>query len=187
MGAILGLALFRPESAHTFQGSTIDPPTPAANFSLTSHNGEVYRLEDQRGKVLLLFFGYTNCPDVCPTTLAEFSQIRQKLGERAGEVEFLFLTVDPKRDTVQRLKDYLPVFGGGITGLTGNQSEMEAVWQAYGVFRAEVDGDSPAGYLMDHSSRVYAIDRQGRIRVTYMFASTPEAMYQDILYLLDEN
>ncbi len=178
-----GVFLTRP---YQFMGSKIDPPAAAADFTLTDQNGQPYHLSDQAGKVVLIFFGYTNCPDICPTTLAEFKQVREQLGEQASEVEFVFVTIDPERDTSERLAGYLPVFGDGITGLTGSLEEMEGVWKDYYVFRNKVETDSAAGYLMEHSTRTYAIDRNGDLRVTYLFGTTPESILRDTRYLLSE-
>lgn len=171
---------------YQFKGSKIDPPAPAADFSLVNQHGEIYTLGEARGKVVLLFFGYTHCPDICPTTLAEFKQVREELGERAEEVDFLFITIDPERDTSERLAQYMPVFGDWLHGLTGTMDDLQPVYQKYGVVRNKVESDSAAGYLMEHSTRTYVIDRNGRIRATYLFGTTTDSMVQDTLYLLRE-
>ena len=134
----------------------------------------------------MIFFGYTNCPDICPTTLADFKQIYEKLGERADDVVFLFVTIDPERDTPDRLAKYLPVFGEGIIGLSGSEDELTPVWKDFGVYRSKVDSDSAAGYLMDHSTRVYGLDKDGNIRVTYPFGSPLDSYIKDVNYLLNE-
>jgi len=181
---VVGTALLaRP---YQFLGSKIDPPLPASDFTLTDQNGNPYHLADYQGKIVLVFFGYTNCPDVCPTTLAEFKQVREMLGEDADQVEFLFVTVDPERDTAERLAAYLPTFGEGIRGLTGTPEELEPVWKDYGVYWKKVESDSAAGYLMEHSTRTYAIDRSGNIRVTYLFGTQPGSILRDTQYLLSE-
>lgn len=171
---------------YQFKGSKIDPPAPAGEIALTDQHGEEYVLSEARGKVVLVFFGYTHCPDVCPTTLAEFKRVHEMLGERVDEVDFLFVTIDPERDTAARLAEYLPVFGDWVHGLTGSEGELEPVWKRYGVIRNKVESDSAAGYLMEHSTRTYAIDGNGNIRATYLFGTTPESLLQDTLYLLGE-
>lgn len=171
---------------YQFMGSKIDPPLPAPDFTLTDQSGSPYHLAEHRGNVVLVFFGYTNCPDVCPTTLAEFKQVHESLGEQAGQVEFLFVTVDPERDTVERLAAYLPTFGAGIRGLTGTSADLEPVWKGYNIYVNKVESDSAAGYLMEHSTRTYAIDREGNIRVTYLFGTEPGSILRDTQYLLGE-
>lgn len=185
-GAVLILVMGLVARPYQFLGSKIDPPLPAPDFSLTDQAGNAYHLAEHRGHVVLVFFGYTNCPDVCPTTLAEFKQVREQLGEEAEQVEFLFVTIDPERDTAERLAAYLPTFGAGIRGLTGTEAELETVWKAYNVYRNKVESDSAAGYLMEHSTRTYAIDRNGDIRVTYLFGTEPGSILRDTKYLLVE-
>lgn len=172
---------------YQFMGSKIDPPAPAGDFSLTDQHGDTYSLAAAQGKVVLVFFGYTHCPDVCPTTLAEFKQVHEKLGERAEQVDFVFVTIDPERDTSERLAQYLPVFGDWVYGLTGTMDELQPVYQKFGVVRNKVESGSAAGYLMEHSTRTYLIDRGGNIRATYLFGTTPDSMLQDTLYLLKES
>jgi protein SCO1/2 len=169
---------------YEFRGSLIDPPAPAADFTLQDQHQHPYTLSDQKGKVVLLFFGYTNCPDVCPVTLAHFKQIKADLGEQAGEVQFVFITVDPERDTAERLKDYLPNFDPGFIGLTGSRADLEPVWKNYGVYQARQETGSAAGYLVDHTARTYLIDRQGNWRLTYPFEMEKDAILSDVRFLI---
>ncbi|MFM8319829.1 MAG: SCO family protein, partial [Chloroflexota bacterium] len=171
---------------YTYQGVVIDPPAPAPDFSLTDQHGADYRLSAHSGKVRLIFFGYTNCPDVCPITLSEFKRIKARLGERAGQVEFIFITVDPERDTVERLEGFMNNFDPSFIGLTGSPEALEQVWKAYGVYHQKQEVGSAAGYLVDHSSRTYAIDAQGRWRINYPFGMEPEKIAEDIAHLLAE-
>src|SRR3972149_9089604 len=131
LGAILGTELFARPSV--FQGSLIVPSVPAQDFTFTDQYGQPFELSDQQGKVILMFFGYTNCPDVCPLTLADFKQLKSQLGEAAEQVSFVFITVDPERDTQERIKEYLANFDPAIVGLTGEHHELEHIWQDYGV------------------------------------------------------
>src|SRR5512135_226101 len=124
VGILIGLALVLGgwgiyKVSYRFHGSVIDPPVRAADFSLIDQNGASYRLSDQKGKTVLLFFGYTHCPDECPGTLAQFKQIKQLLGKKADQVEFAMITVDPERDTVGQLRNYVPGFDPSFIGLTG--------------------------------------------------------------------
>ena len=185
---ILGLAVFIAATAltkpYTFKGSKIEPMT-APDFELTDAEGNSFRLSEHRGKVVLMFFGYTNCPDVCPTTLVEFKQVRKMLGERADQVVFLFITVDPDRDTPERLGEYVTSFEPAVIGLTGEMAALEKVWADYYVTREVQKEESAAGYLMAHSTRTYIIDREGMLRATYFFGSEPESIVQDTRYLLE--
>jgi len=171
---------------YTYQGSLIDPPVQASDFMLRDQHGEYFRLSDQKGKVVLIFFGYTHCPDVCPVTLSEFKQIKGKLGEGADEVVFVFVTVDPERDTPQVLGSYLVNFDPEIIGLSGDPSELQQVFADYGVYAAKQETGSAAGYLVDHTARVYAIDTQGNWRLTYPFGMEVEKIFQDVRHLLRE-
>jgi protein SCO1/2 len=121
---------------YTYRGVQIDPPAPAADFTLTDQKNQPFQLSNQRGKVALLFFGYAHCPDVCPVTLSIFSQVRKSLGPQADEVSFVFVTVDPERDTPEALGKYLANFSAPLTGLTGSRAELEPVWKSYGVYQA---------------------------------------------------
>jgi protein SCO1/2 len=190
IGVVIGLALTLAagwlylDQNYTYKGALIDPPAPAADFVLNDQHGEPFRLSDQRGKVVLIFFGYTHCPDVCPVTLSEYKQIKASLGEKADQVRFVFISVDPERDTRQRVGDYVANFDPGITGLTGERLALEPVWKSYGVYAARQELGSAAGYLVDHSARMYLIDPQGNWRLNYAFGMDANGIVQDILHLL---
>lgn len=172
------------ERPYSFQGSLIDPPAPATDFKLTDQHKQSWRLADQSGKLVLLFFGYTYCPDVCPITLTEFKRIHEALGEQAGEVRFVFVTVDPQRDTPERMAEHLSRFSPAITGLTGSPEALQAVYQAYGVYQQAQERGSAGGYLVDHTARIYLIDADGNWRLTYPFEIGAEAILSDIQYLM---
>jgi protein SCO1 len=171
---------------YSFEGTNYDPPKQITDFTLVDYAGQPYRLSDQKGKVVLLFFGYTNCPDICPTTLAEFRKVREGLGERAERVEFIFITLDPERDTPERMAEYLPVFDAKIVGLTGEMDELGEVWRDFGAYRQIVDAGSASGYLLDHSTRAYALDTQGRLQVSYLFGTPVVSIVKDVDYLLKQ-
>lgn len=171
---------------YTFHGSVINPPIPAEDFVLTDQHGQPFRLSDQIGSVVLLFFGYTSCPDVCPTTLAKFKQVHTQLGDQADRVRFVLVTVDPERDTAERLRNYLGAFNSSFVGLTGTTAELEAVWQKYGVYREKVGGASATGYVVDHSTSTYLVDAQGRLRLTHPYGLTADDLSQDVRYLVKE-
>ncbi|MFN2214833.1 MAG: SCO family protein [Anaerolineales bacterium] len=172
---------------YTFQGSLIEPAVPAPQFELTDMNGNPFQLNQLEDQVAVMFFGYTSCPDVCPVTLTEFLQIRSKLGQAAAHVSFVFITVDPERDTAERMRKYLTNFDPEIIGLTGERSELEPVWVDYGVYQARVEGSSDENYLVDHSSRVYVIDRDGNLRLTYLFGTDSKLITDDIRHLVSQD
>ncbi len=180
----LGLwqALSRPPA---FRGALLEPVQPAPPLQLQSATGEPFRLADYRGKVVLLFFGYTSCPDVCPTTLAEMRRLYHNL-ERPADVQIVFVTVDPARDTPERLATYVQRFDPSFLALTGTQDALQAVWDAYGVYREEQEVDSAAGYLVAHTARVYAIDKAGNLRLTFAFGTSAEDIEHDVKILLQE-
>jgi protein SCO1/2 len=164
----------------------LEPPIPAPEIALVDGRGQPFRLSDLRGKVVALFFGYTTCPDVCPGTLAELRQIRRDLGPQASDLQVVFISVDPRRDTPQRVQEYVSRFDPSFIGLTGDESALQPTWEAYGVFREEVETDSAAGYLVNHSARTYLIDRTGYLRLTMNFGTSIDDVRHDILILLEE-
>jgi len=191
IGVVLGLALvlvgwYVMDQNYTYQGVLIDPPARAADFELTDQHGQPFRLSDQKGKIVLIFFGYTNCPDVCPVTLSEFRQIKEQLRDQADQVEFVYITVDPERDTVERLGQYMTNFDPEFYGLTGEMNDLEEVWTSYGVYRAKQEMGSAAGYLMDHTARTYLIDQQSNWHLNYPFGMEVEKIVADIRHLLNE-
>jgi protein SCO1 len=153
---------------------------------LSSTQGGDYRLSEQQGKLVLIFFGYTSCPDVCPITVSEMRLLRSRLGDRADNVDFVYITVDPARDTLDQMTNYLNVFDPAIIGLTGTEEELEPVWAPYGVWREIEEGATAAGYLVGHSSRLYLIDRSNRLRATYPFGTPVEDIEADLRHLLKE-
>ena len=170
--------------SYQFKGTEYPDPQQSPDFELTSTDGERFRLSDQQGQIVLMFFGYTSCPDVCPTTLAEANQILRGLGEDADQVEFLFITVDPERDTAEVLDTYVTAFHPAITGLSGTPDELSAVRQDYGVFaEKEVLENSAAGYVVNHTARIFLVDAEGQLRLSYSFGTPPEDILADIRHL----
>ena len=184
--ATIGAAWFFMDQNYTYQGVLIDPPAQATDFSLKDQYGNTFRLSEQRGEVVLIFFGYTNCPDVCPVTLSEFKRIKADLGDQADRVRFVFITVDPERDTQERMQTYMNNFDSTFIGLSGERTELEPIWKAYGVYQDRQDLGSAAGYLVDHSAIIYVIDQQGRWRLDYTFGMEVEKITKDLQYLLRE-
>lgn len=173
------------QKPYTFRGALIEPPAPAADFELRDAPGNSFRLSDQKGKIVLLFFGYTSCPDVCPTTLADYKQIHKRLGDGAKQVEFVMITVDPERDTPEKVAQYVDYFNPNFMGLSGDAKELQAIYEAYGVFVEKEDSGSSAGYLVSHNPSIFVIDQEGNLRLTFPFGMTAEDMAGDIRHLLN--
>jgi protein SCO1 len=182
VGLAVGLALIggwafsQPYQMH---GSVIDPLQPAPDFSLGD-----YHLGSEQGKVVVLFFGYTSCADVCPATLNEMKQILNRLGDQAGRVQMVFVTVDPAVDTQEKMNGYTAGFDSRIIGLTGSQEALNAVWQKYGVVVQRTSDGSVDDAAFEHTSRIYVIDRQGRLHVTYTSDTSQDDLLADLKYLI---
>ncbi|MCB0217181.1 MAG: SCO family protein [Chloroflexi bacterium] len=176
--------------ASPLRGFALEPPRPAPDFTLIDPEGQPFRLAQSQGEARLLFFGYTECPDVCPQTLTRLAAGLRALGPRAERARVIFISVDPERDTPERIGRYVAGFHPRITGLTGELATLEAVAADYGV---AFEKDPPAGaaagvgdYQMLHSATVFLIDPAGRIRATYL-EPLPEDLAQDLGWLLDED
>ena len=185
---LLTLGVFLFGKVEAFRGTTYVEPYPqAAEIALSRADGTSFQLSGMRGKVVLLFFGYTSCPDVCPTTLAELNQALMKLDEEdANRVQVVFITVDPERDTPERTQTYVNNFNSNFIGLSGTESELSAVWNGYGVFRQIVEGSSAAGYLVDHTARVTLIDEDGNLRISFGFDTPVDDIVHDLKLILKE-
>jgi protein SCO1/2 len=153
-------------------------------FALTDHNGKPRTLADFRGKVVLMFFGYTQCPDVCPTTMAEMSAVMKDLGPAADKVQVLFVTLDPERDTQPLLAQYVPAFDKRFLGLYGTAGQTAAVAKEFKIFYAKVPGSAPGSYTLDHTAGTYVFDRQGKLRLFVRNGQDPKAIVHDIRQLL---
>lgn len=192
LGLVLGLLLtvgawFVSDARYVYNGVLIDPPARAQDFELTDQQNQPYRLSDQRGKVVLIFFGYSNCPDVCPITLNEFSNVKKQLGDKASQVAFVMVTVDPERDSTDQLKSLLDRVDPDFKGLTGDLATLETVWKNYGVFREQQVIEGSLGYLVDHSARIYLIDKNGDWRLNYPFGMEASQIVEDLEHLLRES
>jgi protein SCO1 len=180
----LGVFLFAPPAG--LRGATYDEPyPPAPEIELVRENGSEFRLSEMRGKVILLFFGYTSCPDVCPTTMAELKTALDQIGEeKAPNVKVVLVTVDPQRDTPQRVQEYVNHFSQDFIGLSGSEAELAKIWNDYGVFRQVVDEVSPTVYDIDHTARVTLIDQEGNLRSSYNTETPVEDIVHDLKLLL---
>ena len=182
---LLLLALLCAAAAPAFRTGVLEPPSPAADFTLQSDTGKPVHLHDWRGQVVLLYFGYTGCPDVCPTTLSELAEVKKQLGPAGQRLQVAFVTVDPERDTAQRLHVYVQAFDRSFVGLTGTKATLAAVWKAYGVYvqSHRVPG-SKTGYLVDHSATTFVIDPEGRLRLAISFQTPVDDIRHDLQLLL---
>lgn len=182
--ALLALALVAAGPAGEFRGGVLDPPRPAPDFTLRTPEGREFRLGAQRGRVVALTFGYSLCPDICPTTLAELARARAALGDRARGVQVAFVTVDPERDSPERLRAFTAVFDRTFVGLTGTPEQLERVRQAYGVTARKRVVAGTSAVVIDHSALVYLIDPEGRLRVMFPFGASADDIAHDIGLLL---
>jgi len=158
----------------------------AQAMSMSDVDGQVRSLADFRGKVTVVFFGYTQCPDVCPTTLAELAQVKQSLGPAGDDVQGVFVTVDPARDTADLLRAYVASFDPSFVALRGDDDQTRATAKAFKVFYAKREGSTPTSYTMDHTAGSYVYDRQGRVRLFTRYGTGPEALAHDLKILLAE-
>lgn len=170
---------------YQFHGTVLDPPNRAPNFVLADQDGATFQLQDQRGKIVLLYFGFTSCPDICPTTLADLAATRQRLGDDAKQIQVVLITVDPERDTQQRLKRYVSLFDTSFIGLRGTQEQMAPIMKDYGVSATKRPlPDSALGYTVDHSAFVYVIDQAGMWREQFAHGAAIDDMTNDLRYLI---
>jgi protein SCO1 len=170
------------------RGSVIEPPLPAPEIQLSDQNGQPFRLADHRGKVVLLFFGYAYCPDVCPATMAELRAARSMLTpEEAERVQVVFITVDPGRDTPLLIQEYVTRYDPTFLGLSGSEEELAVVWKAYGVFRELGTPNDLGNYVVSHTARVYGVDINGNLRLSFAFGAPPEDVANDLRILLKES
>ena len=171
----------------SFKAVDITGAEYARELSLTDADGQRRTLADFKGKVTLVFFGYTQCPDVCPTTLAELAAVKRDLGKDGERVQGVFVSVDPERDTPEILKAYMGSFGPGFVALRGTPEETQAAARTFKVFFAKVPGRSEGSYTVDHTAGTYVFDAQGRVRLFVRYGSGAEALRHDLQLLLAED
>lgn len=169
-----------------FRGVDISEVEYARDIPLPDHNGQQRSLKDFRGKVVVVFFGYTQCPDVCPTTMQEMAEVKKLLGPDGDRLQSIFVTVDPERDTPDMLKAYMGNFDPSFLALRGTPEQTAAVAKDFKIYFKKVDGKTPTSYTMDHSAGSYIYDTQGRLRVYYRYGSGVEALAADVRTLLKE-
>lgn len=167
-----------------FQNTDVTGLDYAKDFALTDHNGKLRTLADFKGKVVAIFFGYTQCPDVCPTTMTEMANVMKQLGPLSDKVQVLFVTVDPERDTQALLSKYVPAFDPRFLGLRGDAAATEKVAKEFRVFYQKVPGKEPGSYTMDHTAGTYVFDPQGRIRLFIRNGQDTASIAHDVKLLL---
>lgn len=167
-----------------FRSTDITGADYGKTLALIDHHGKARRLEDFRGKAVVLFFGFANCPDVCPTTLADMAQVVRELGKDGERVQVLFVTVDPERDTREVLAKYVPAFNPGFLGLRGDLEATRAAAKEFKVYFEKRPAETPGSYSVDHSAQAYVIDPQGRLRLFVRHERIAEDLAPDLRMLL---
>lgn len=194
-GLFLGLAIGMgilffvgvwPFGPRELNGTVIQSPQPVNNFTLTGPGEEPVSLRDFRGQVVMLYFGYTYCPDVCPATMSELGKMQKALGKKGEDVQVIMVSIDPERDTPAQLQKYVHHFHPSFIGLTGAESELLAATTPLGIYYQRQEGSVESGYLFDHTASVVAIDKKGYLRLVYPFGVTGADMAEDIRYLIRE-
>jgi protein SCO1/2 len=193
--ALLPAALAACTATHEWSGAPVDPPAPAPALALTGAGGRPFDLASERGKVVLVFFGYTRCPDVCPTTLADWSKARRALGADTAQVRFVFVSVDTERDPPDSAAAYARRFDPAFVGLGGTPQQMDAVRSAWGVaatpetpqadpHAAHGAGDGATTTMISHTPRTFVIDPEGRLRLLFAPDVRPDGVVADVRALL---
>ena len=172
------------ESKPTFNAVDITGADYAKDFSLTDASGRVRTMADFKGKVVVLFFGYAQCPDVCPTTMTEMAQVKQQLGSDGDKLQVVFVTVDPERDTAEVMKAYMGAFDPSFVALIPTAEQLPALAKDFKVYYKKVEGKTPTSYAMDHSAASYIYDPQGRLRLYARYGAGVPPMVADIKALL---
>lgn len=169
-----------------FQGIDITGADYAQNFDLTDHNGQRRTMADFKGKVVVVFFGFTQCPDVCPTSMAEMAQAKALLGDDGHRMQGLFISVDPERDTPEVMREYMASFDPSFLALYTDLDKLPDVAKSFKVYYKKVDGPTPTSYTMDHSAGSYVFDTTGRLRLYHRYNSGAQGLASDLKRLLAE-
>jgi protein SCO1/2 len=187
--AALGLALLAScgQDGPKFRSTDITGADFGKELSLSGHDGKPRTLADFRGRLVVLFFGYTHCPDICPTTLADMAAVMKALGPDSGRVQVLFVTVDPERDTAEILAKYVPAFDARFLGLTGDPAAIQRAAREFKIFYEKRQGGAPGAYTVDHSGQSYVLDTQGRLRLLVRHDRLAQDLAEDLRTLLKES
>ncbi len=174
------------EKKQSFSGIDLTGADYARDFALTDHNGQPRSIKDFAGKVVVLFFGYTQCPDVCPTSMAELAEVKKLLGKDGERLQGLFVSVDPQRDTPAVLKAYMGNFDPTFLALYTTPEKLEALAKDYKMYFKKVEGKTPTSYTMDHSAGSYVYDTQGKLRLYTRYGTGAQPLAADIRLLLQQ-
>lgn len=180
LGLTAGFYFFRP---HTFHGTVIQSPERSFDFTLTGAQGDVSP-SDFRGKIVLLYFGYTFCPDICPGTLGNVAQALRDMGAKADEVQLIMVSLDPERDTPEKLAEYMKHFHPSFIGVTGPKEQLDEVASLYGIYYQKTEGSNATGYLIDHTATLLVLDREGFLKMVFPFGVTAKEIADDLKYML---
>ena len=186
MGAT-GLLSACSEKKPEFKAVDITGADYAKDFQLPDHTGQMRSMKDFAGKVVVLFFGYTQCPDVCPTTMTELAEVKKALGADGDKLQAVFVTVDPERDTPEVLKAYMANFDPSFIALRGSPEQLAAMAKDYKAYFKKADGSTPASYTMDHSAASYIYDTKGNLRLYSRYGSGVPALVSDMQALLKQS
>lgn len=168
----------------SFHGTAYEPPEKAPQVVLHTAGGGQFSLADQHGKVVFLYFGYTHCPDVCPTTLSDWKRIKTALGRDASRVRFVFISVDPARDDPVTLQHYVSGFDPAFIGATSDSATLAGIEHSFHVTSAREDSPSASGYAVTHPSQTFVVDKKGDLRLLYSFGSSTDDIVSDVRELL---
>lgn len=184
LAVLLAACAGGPPDPADFKGTTLAAPIPAPDFELINAAGESVSLSDFEDQIVLLYFGYSFCPDVCPATLAELGQVQRELDDAGEKMQVLMITVDPQRDTPQQLAEYTSHFHPTFIGLAGDKEAIDAAAEGYGVFYEAHEGTVASGYLVDHTARVFVVDPQGMYQLSFGFGTPAADMAHDLRLMM---
>lgn len=186
--AVIALPRMQP---YNFHGTVLQSPQPAPDFELNAALGQTVQLSDLKGKLVLLYFGYTFCPDVCPTSISKLADAMDVLGKQADDVQVIMISVDPERDTPEMLSEYMSFFHPNFIGVTGTPDEIAEVATLYGIYYQAHEGTQATGYLVDHTASIMVIDQDGHLKLVYPYTTPGQDVYisaediaADLAYLL---
>lgn len=187
VGVVAGLGVLRPAAVQVESGTLLKSPRPVVDFSLVADNGKPFTKADLAGRWSLIYVGYTHCPDVCPTTLAQLKAVQKALGADAAKVHFIFLSIDPERDTPESLAQYTHYFSPDFTAVTGPNAQLDALGASLGFVYQKVPGQTPQSYLMDHSSALILVDPQAQLAGYFTPPFKTEALVTDLRQLTEKS
>lgn len=167
-----------------FRGTMMPAAVAAPDFALTDGDGETVSLSDFRDEMVLLYFGYTFCPDICPTTLAELAKVQRELDDAGEKIQVVMVTVDPDRDTPEKLAEYVNHFHPDFVGLSGSKEEIDAAGEGFGLYYQKNEGSEATGYLVDHTARVFVIDQEGNYQLSFSYGTPVEDIVHDLRLLM---